>query len=249
MLNAPFLRRITLIPERIKREQFPFSAIPWLADDFAIEFPQRLTILAGENGTGKSTLLEAIAETAGFPAFGGTRDHVLLDPAEHNSLAGAMRCSWLPKVTRGFFFRAESFFHLADYVDREGTPGAWGGRSLNAQSHGESFMAAFENRLNSRERSFYILDEPEAALSPQRLQQFLRIIEDWRISGRVQAIIATHSPIIMGLPGADLRLINSRGIAPCRLHDAPHFRHLQEFFADPDRYYDRTLNPPRRARD
>jgi len=249
MLTAPFLKRVSLLPERIDRKAFPFSSIPWLDADFSLDFTQPITILAGENGAGKSTLLEAIARQAGFPAFGGTRDHALLDAGAADALAQSMRASWLPKVTRGFFFRAESFFHLADYVDREGSPGAWGGRALQAQSHGESFMAAFRNRLHSRERSFYILDEPEAALSPRRLGQFLRILAGWRNSGRVQALIATHSPIIMGLPGADLRLITPAGIAACHLQDVPHFSQLQAFFSDPESYYDDLLNGPADAFD
>jgi len=244
MLTSPFLKRITLLPERMLPDLFPFSRLKWLNEDFEISLTSPITILAGENGSGKSTLLEAIARLAGFPAYGGSRDHQLLSGVGSDPLAHALRASWLPKVTRGFFFRAESFFNLADYIDRDGNPDAWGGRNLHGQSHGESFLATFRHRLNSQERAFYILDEPEAALSPQRLRQFIRILDEWQTSSRTQAIIATHSPIIMGLPGADLRLINAEGIAPCRLRDVPHFRELQGYFDDPDGYYDEAINTP-----
>jgi predicted ATPase len=244
MLTAPFLKRVSVIPEKAVRSVFPFSRLPWLSDDFELKFTSPITILAGENGSGKSTLLEAIARLAGFPSYGGSRDHQLLGGIGSDPLAHALRASWLPKVTRGFFFRAESFFNLADYIDRDGSPASWGGKNLHAQSHGESFLATFRHRLGTNDRSLYILDEPEAALSPQRLGQFVRILDEWQTSSRTQAIIATHSPIIMGLPGADLRLIEPDGIRPCRLREVPHFRVLQDFFTDPETYYDEKLNTP-----
>ncbi|MBP7063506.1 MAG: AAA family ATPase [Ferrovibrio sp.] len=244
MLTSPFLKRLILLPEKAAHDAFPFNRLPWLGDDFELDFTAPITILAGENGSGKSTLLEAIAAMAGFPAQGGTRDHQLLSRVEANPLAGALRASWLPKIGHGFFFRAESFFNLADYIDREGILAFWGNTPLHAQSHGESFLATFRHKLASKRQTFFILDEPEAALSPQRLRQFIRLLDEWQTSGRVQAIIATHSPIIMGLPGADLRLITPDGILPCALRDVPHFRAMQDFFADPDSYYDAAVNTP-----
>jgi hypothetical protein len=121
MLTSPFLKRITLLPERMLPDLFPFSRLKWLNEDFEISLTSPITILAGENGSGKSTLLEAIARLAGFPAYGGSRDHQLLSGVGSDPLAHALRASWLPKVTRGFFFRAESFFNLADYIDRKST--------------------------------------------------------------------------------------------------------------------------------
>ncbi|WP_428248465.1 AAA family ATPase [Ferrovibrio sp.] len=243
-LSAPFLKRLTLLPERIDRKIFPFNQLPWLQGDFQFSFTAPITILAGENGSGKSTLLEAIASLCGFSAYGGNQHHRLLHVGAPNPLREAFRAAWLPKVTHGFFFRAESFFNLADYVDREGDKDYWGGKRLQDQSHGESFLATFENKFKSRKPSIYILDEPEAALSPQRMKRFLRLMDSWQNGSHVQAIIATHSPIIMGLPGADLRLITPDGITPCRLRDVPHFREMQEFFADPESYYDAAVNTP-----
>lgn len=244
MLYSPFLKRISLLSEKIERKEFPFNRLDWLTDDFELSFAAPITILAGENGSGKSTLLEAIASLCGFSAYGGNQNHQLLHVGSPDPLRAALRAAWLPKVSRGFFFRAESFLHLADYIDREGDLRFWGNTPLQAQSHGESFLTTFQHKLASRERSLYILDEPEAALSPQRLRQFLCIMNEWQHSGHVQAIIATHSPIIMGLPGADLRLIGPRHIRPSQLRDIPHFRELQGFFTDPEGYYDSAINTP-----
>jgi predicted ATPase len=243
-LTAPFLRKISLLPEKIERDAFPFTTLPWLTDDFELAFEKPITILAGENGSGKSTLLEAIASLCGFSVFGGNHNHGLMRVGERDPLREALRPAWLPKVSRGFFLRAESFLHLADYIDREGDINAWGGKSLQARSHGESFLTSFRLKLAGRQQSIYILDEPEAALSPQRLNQFLKIMDDWQNSGRAQAIIATHSPIIMGMPGADLRVIGPDGIQPCRLQDVPHFRQLRSFFDDPESYYDEAISTP-----
>jgi len=244
MLVSPFLKKLSLLPAKIQREEFPFTRLPWLHDEFEWTFHSPITIIAGENGSGKSTLLEAIARLAGFPAYGGSRDHQLLHVGGANPLRDALRAAWLPKVTHGFFFRAESFFNLANYIDEEGDKDYWGGKKLLDQSHGESFLATFESKFKSRKPSIYILDEPEAALSPQRMRRFLRLMDHWQNASHVQAIIATHSPIIMGLPGADLRLINANGIAPCRLRDVPHFHEMQNYFADPDSYYDDAINAP-----
>jgi predicted ATPase len=243
-LSAPFLKRLILLPERIDRAAFPFSRLSWLEDDFQLGFTAPITILAGENGSGKSTLLEAIASLCGFSAYGGNQHHRLLHVGGANPLRDALRAAWLPKVTHGFFFRAESFFNLANYIDEEGDKDYWGGKKLLDQSHGESFLATFESKFKSRKPSIYILDEPEAALSPQRMRRFLRLMDRWQNGSHVQAIIATHSPIIMGLPGADLRLINDEGITPCRLRDVPHFHEMQNYFADPDSYYDDAINAP-----
>ena len=131
-----------------------------------------MTFFVGENGSGKSTLLEAVADVLGFNPEGGGRDHQDRDERDdRDDLASALKLSWLPKVTDGFFMRAESFFNFASYLDQVSTLERYGGRSLHEQSHGESFLALFANRFD---RGIYLLDEPEAALSPQRQLAFLR---------------------------------------------------------------------------
>jgi predicted ATPase len=238
VLRAPFLRRLSLRPERIDPASFPFSALPFLGETFALEFGRAITILAGENGSGKSTLLEAIAAASGFGRRGGSQDHVAAAPPDEagDALAAALRLAWLPRIRNGFFLRAESFFQLAAYLDEAGDPGRHGGRALHALSHGESFMAMFRHRLESRHPALYILDEPEAALSPQRQLAFLHMLRDWQAAGTVQAIVATHSPILMSLPGADLLWLDGAGLRPIRAEETPHWRIYQAFLANPARF-------------
>jgi len=172
--SGPFLRRIAMLPDKIDLSRHPFN-IPALGDGLDLELRSNVTFLVGENGSGKSTLLEAVAKCSGFNPEGGGRDHHFQTRADSVDLASALRLSWLPKVTDGFFMRAESFYNFATYLDQVSTLQRYGGLSLHEQSHGESFLALFVNRFD---RGIYILDEPEAALSPQRQLSFLKIIHD-----------------------------------------------------------------------
>ncbi|MEC2072712.1 AAA family ATPase [Alkalihalophilus marmarensis] len=199
-----FLKRITLLREEISSfTAFPFT-IPAIKNLEEIELDKNVTFFVGENGSGKSTLLEAIADKCGFNTAGGSRNNLYETHASESMLGEYIRLSWMPKTTNGFFLRAESFYHFATHIDEVDTTGfqAYGGRSLHEQSHGESFLSLFLNRFNRK--AIYLLDEPEAALSPQRQLTFLRIIHDLASSGNAQFIIATHSPILLGYPGADI---------------------------------------------
>lgn len=196
-----------------------------------LEFERPVTIIVGENGTGKSTLLEGVAAQCGFNLSGGNRNH-LYDGAHNESpLSGALRLSWLPKVTTGFFMRAESFFNFGRYIDEVGATDAYGGKSLLAQSHGESFLALFENKFGGR--GIYILDEPEAALSPQRQLEFLKIIRELELEGQSQFLIATHSPLLMAYPGAQLLLFDGRVVREVALSETPHYRIVRDFMNNP----------------
>lgn len=177
-------------------------SIPAIKSLEQIEFKSRVTFFVGENGSGKSTLLEAIAAQCGFNTAGGGRNNLYEVHAAKSDLADHIRLAWMPKVTNGFFLRAESFYHFASHLDEVDDTGfrAYGGRSLHQQSHGESFLSLFMNRFNGK--ALYLLDEPEAALSPARQLAFLRILHDLTDSGDAQFIIATHSPILMGYPDA-----------------------------------------------
>jgi predicted ATPase len=241
-LTAPFLLRIAEMAEKRADGQFPFSLPFMRRGGFVLEFTHPVTILVGENGTGKSSLLEAIARKAGFNPRGGSRDNFYGGESDEVGLADALHCSWLPKVTSGFFFRAESFFDFVSYVEgayRE-DPFApekpWGARSLHERSHGEAFLSFFANRLGSHERCLYLLDEPESALSPERQLEFMAMLAEQRATGRVQYIIATHSPLLMGFPGADLLHLSHRGMRRTTLEETPHFRIYREFCRDPERY-------------
>ncbi len=174
-MPAPYLRRIWLEPSRITdRAAYPFC-LPFLRDAFELDFDRPITIIVGENGTGKSTLLEGIAVLAGYDEAGGGKGY---RPVDHShaiektggELSTALRTSWLPKITNGWFFRAESFFSVARYLDAVGSPSA----DFLSHSHGEGFMRFFEERC--RRQGIFIFDEPESALSPARQMEFLKLM-------------------------------------------------------------------------
>jgi predicted ATPase len=242
VLASPFLRSVGLLRERITPDEFPFT-LPFLANgESRIDFDRPITFLVGENGSGKSTLLEALAAHCGFHSQGGSRDH-----AEHRGdigeerepparvLARALRFGWKPKVTNGFFFRAESFFQVAARLDAF-SPGAYGERELHAQSHGESFLSLFRDRFGDRSNCVYLMDEPEAALSPERQLAFLALLHRWHRSRRVQAIIATHAPMLMAYPEATILSLDSGTIEPIAFRDTNHYRRMKSFLDAPERY-------------
>lgn len=235
-VSSPFLRRIALLTDKADWGAHPFRTLEFLREGgFSLDLTSAVTILVGENGSGKSTLLEAVAASAGFPSLGGSQHHRPESTMNHNALASALRLSWLPKVSNGFFFRAESFFSLASYIDEVGDVGYSGGRNLHHQSHGESFLALFSNRLGGHQRAIYFLDEPEVALSPTRQMAFLRLLWEWQRSGRVQAIVATHSPILMSLPGASLLSLDGDHIRPTEPEETEHYRVMRSFLGNPEK--------------
>jgi predicted ATPase len=221
------------VPESIVPGQYPFD-IPAFSRGINLEFSGPVTFFVGENGSGKSTLLEALAECCGFNPEGGNRDHHRATLAERSPLAQALRLSWMPKVTEGFFMRAESFYNFATYIDQVSTLRAYGGKPLHQQSHGESFLALFANRF---EQGIYILDEPEAALSPQRQLAFLRIIHQLEVPRQAQFLISTHSPIILSYPGALLYSLDGDSIQRVEYNETEHFRVTRDFLNAPERYF------------
>lgn len=160
-LGSPFLTRVWLREDRIQADIHPFT-IPLVEQRFDLTFKAPVTFLVGENGSGKSTLLEALAWALGFNAQGGNRDNSYAEDADGHALGRALGLSWRQRVSDGFFLRAETFFNFATYLEEVGSPFlAYGGKSFHEQSHGEGFLALFENRM---EDGVYLLDEPEAAL-------------------------------------------------------------------------------------
>jgi predicted ATPase len=225
---------VTLAPDRVEADLYPFN-IAAFSQGIDIKLTSIVTFFVGENGSGKSTLLEAIAENSGFNPQGGGRDHGFAGHKDGSELASALRLSWLPKVTDGFFMRAESFYNFASYIDQVGSDfQRYGGRSLHDQSHGESFLALFANRFD---RGIYILDEPEAALSPRRQLSFLRIIHQLEKAGRAQFLISTHSPIILAYPSAVLLSLDGDAIVEVNYADTDHYRVTKQFLAAPERYF------------
>jgi predicted ATPase len=236
-LGAPFLRRVVTLPERVDSSRYPFN-VRAFSRGIDLAFRTNVTFFAGENGSGKSTLLEALAECCGFNSEGGNRDHHRETLTERSALAQALRLSWLPKVAEGFFMRAESFYNFATYIEQVSDLRAYGGKSLHAQSHGESFLALFAHRF---EQGIYILDEPEAALSPQRQLSFLRIIHELEAPGHVQFLISTHSPIILSYPGAVLFSLDGDGIREVAYRETDHYLLTRDFLNSPERYLKHLL--------
>jgi len=230
--GAPFLRHVASDPDDFDTTLYPFN-IPAFSKGIDISFDNTVTFFVGENGSGKSTLLEALAECCGFNAEGGNRDHRQAFE-ERSAFAQALRLSWQPKVVEGFFMRAESFYNFASYLDGVSDFRAYGGRSLNAQSHGESFLSLFNHRF---EQGLYILDEPEAALSPQRQLSFLRIIHDLATPGHAQFLIATHSPIILSYPGAVIFSLDDGDIRQVDYRETKHFLVTRDFLNSPESFF------------
>lgn len=235
--GSPFLHHIAGLSEEMEADEFPFN-IPAFSRGIDLPIRSKVTFFVGENGSGKSTLLEALAECCGFSPEGGNRDHNRERFAERSPLAQALRLSWLPKVTEGFFMRAESFYNFASYIDEVSNLRAYGGKSLHEQSHGESFIALFSNRF---EQGLYILDEPEAALSPQRQLTFLKIIHDLATPGHAQFLIATHSPIILSYPEAVIFSLDGETITEIAYRETEHYLITRDFLNAPERFFKHLL--------
>src|SRR5438132_3729600 len=146
---GPFLLRLMSLPDKMDSSRYPFN-IRGFSHGIDLEFRSNVTFFVGENGSGKSTLLEAIAECCEFNPEGGNRDHHFATFGDRSDLAKALRFSWMPKVTEGFFLRAESFYNFATYIEQVSNLRAYGGKSLHEQSHGESFLSLFVNRLDRK---------------------------------------------------------------------------------------------------
>jgi predicted ATPase len=237
--REPFLREVRLARERVESfDRHPFS-VPAVRALDVLELDPGVTVLVGDNGSGKSTLVEAIAVAAGFNPEGGTFGMRFATRESHSELydhivvsRGARR----PKT--GFFLRAESFFNVASYVDeseelRPGLLKSYGGRSLHEQSHGESFLALIANRFGPD--GLYVLDEPEAALSLPGCLALLQRMHELVEEGS-QFVVATHSPVLMGLPGARLYELSERGIDRVEWEDTEHYRLTRAFLEDRDRF-------------
>ncbi|HSK18592.1 MAG TPA: AAA family ATPase [Longimicrobiales bacterium] len=238
--GTPFLTGIELHADRTVPDTFPFD-LSFLRNGLNLRITTPVTFFVGENGSGKSTLLEALAWGAGFGSKGGNRDHRYPEDDEGRDLGRALRLSWRLKVHDGFFMRAETFFNFASYLESVGsTFRAYGGQSLNEQSHGEAFLAVFRNRF---ENGLYLLDEPEAALSPQRQLAFLGILHELTRSGIAQFIIATHSPILMAFPGATILSFDGEALEPIAYRDTEHFRITRDFLEAPERFFRHLLDP------
>jgi len=236
----PFLSRISL--PSIHDGSY-LQHIPSFSNGLRLELKNNVTFFVGENGSGKSTVLEAIAEHCGFSLRGGNRNHNLKTgwrfEGYETPLADYLQLGWTPKrITEGFFMRAESFFNFASYIDELAVDDgrilrAYGGRSLHEQSHGESFLNLFNNQFES---GIYILDEPEAALSPSRILAFMAVINTLDKSGRAQFLIATHSPMLICYPGATIYQFDDTGVRETTYQDTEHYSLTKSFLDNPAVY-------------
>lgn len=263
----PQLCRIDVKPDA-PSEGYPFS-LPLMRHFGPLQLPAAVTFFTGENGTGKSTLLEAIAANAGLPAAGDAEIQVDETLSEARKLGDHLRLGWKKRTHRGFFLRAEDFFRFQQRVNslqfglsqlagqysrdlveepenREGILRARGyilgqkrqledtyGADADARSHGEAFLHFFEKRLVPG--GLYLLDEPEAPLSPLRQLAFLSLLKGY-VARDCQFIITTHSPILMAFPGAQLLDFNAHPIAPISYDDIEHVALTRSFLNNPDSY-------------
>ena len=240
MEAKPYLREISLKREGIPAPvQYPFN-IPAVRELDFLEFHPDVTFFVGENGSGKSTVLEAIALALGFGPEGGTRN-------SHFSTADSVSpLHQHLKMVKGFarprdhyFLRAESFFNLATYMDEVGLLGGYGDKSLHHRSHGEAFMSVLVDKL--RGDGLYLLDEPEAALSPSRQMAALAAIHQL-VLDQSQFIIATHSPILLAYPRAKIVLFDGTGLSEVRYEDTEHYAITRRFLNDHRRMVEKLIN-------
>lgn len=240
MITTQFVSRVSLLRDKVPSfDRYPFSLASVRSME-QLDFHPKVTFLIGENGSGKSTLLEAIAVSMGFNAEGGSKSFNFSTRRSHSALHEYLRVARGYKRPRdNFFLRAESFFNVATEIEKldEGPGGppiidSFGGVSLHEQSHGESFLALLLKRF--RGNGLYMLDEPEAALSPQRQLAVLSRMHDLVLDNS-QFIIATHSPILMAYPDALIYQFGRDGISRVAYEDTEHFQVTRDFLLDRER--------------
>lgn len=243
-----YIRSIKLIKESVPTfNKYPFT-IPSIRLLNELSFHPRVTFIVGENGMGKSTLLEAIAISLGFNPEGGSLNFNFSTFDSYSDLSDHLKLiRGIDKPKDGFFLRAESFYNLASNIEElDKEPGggprvidSFGGVSLHEQSHGEAFFSTFMNRFGGN--GLYILDEPEAALSPLRQLSMLSRIHELT-NQNSQFIIATHSPLLMAYPSSKILELTDNGMKESSLEETDHYKIMKQFYDDKDRLIHHLLN-------
>lgn len=237
ILGGKYIDKV-ILSEDIERCSYlkELPVIRYLEENGSIDFTNDISIFVGENGTGKSTLLEAIAVAYGFNAEGGTKNFNFSTQPTHSELHEYLTLSRSKHAKDGFFLRAESFYNVSTSIDEleevhEGMLKSYGGKSLHKQSHGESFLALVQNRFSGN--GVYILDEPEAALSPSRVLTLIAEIVSL-VKANSQFIIATHSPILMAIPNAQIYQFSGDGIEKVSYQETEHYQLTRRFLENPE---------------
>lgn len=230
--EKPYLKSIELDGD-FEESRYPFT-IPAIKKIDGFSFDKDLTIIVGENGSGKSTILEAVAVAFGFSSEGGSRDHNFEADSKVSDLHSFIRLKkGISKPRDSFFLRAESFYKFSSYIENEGQLSRYGG-SLQEMSHGESFLSLLTERLEGD--GLYIFDEPEAALSPSRQLSALVRMHDL-IQLNSQFVLATHSPILMAYPNAKIIKLDESGWQEIAYEETEHYEVTKNFL----NHYERQL--------
>jgi predicted ATPase len=247
---VPYLLSVRTKPDRVQSSDYPFHLPLIRSLDFSLLSP--VAFFVGENGTGKSTVMEAIAALCRLPVSGGSRNelHEKHGPESASPLASALRPSFRKRPSDGYFLRAEFQAHFASLLDaRNDDPDfrpygdpyqLYGGRSLHTRSHGEAFLAVLKNRIGA---GLFLLDEPESALSPQRQLALLALITNLVSKGKSQFIIATHSPILLTVPGAQILSFDGDALHQVTLEETSHYQITRGILQNPAAYWKHLQAP------
>ena len=242
-MAVPYLTRVSVMASRIASPgDYPFSL--GFVRDLDLTFAAPVTFFVGENGSGKSTLIEAIASVCRLPVSGGGRNELSggHGPDAASPLAPALRPTFRRQPPDAYFLRSEFQAHFASLLDaRRDDPdfmadpyGLYGGQSLHTRSHGEAFLAILQHRIRA---GLFIMDEPESALSPQR--QLVLLAHMWQqvAAGKSQFVIATHSPILLTFPGADIVSFDGGALTRVTLQDTTHYQITRGILHNPESYW------------
>ena len=246
MLSAKYISEVCF-DNRLNEASYlnNLPVIRFLAKEKHLTFSSNITFFVGENGTGKSTLLEAIAVAYGFNAEGGSKNFTFSTNATHSELCQHITLGKRGYAKDGFFLRAESMYNVAtniDEIDDGSIIGGYGGVSLHHQSHGESFISVVQNRFFGN--GLYLLDEPEAALSPMRLLTLMAEM-DALVKQNSQFIIATHSPMLLAFPGAEVWEFSANGIQKVDYRNTEHYQVTKRFLDNPQKMLNYLLEEKR----